>query len=699
MRIDFESTPAALPVFSTDTFDDFESFNDAERLLKRGVAAAQSGDRDASRKILTHVVALDPACEDAWMWLASISDYPEELLAFLNRVLSINPGNERAVEWHAATMSLMAKMFVKRAVAAQHEDDTDLASHSIEQALAYDENCEDAWAWKASLADDEDEQIDLLHRVLMINPNNEDASEAIRQIEFRREEERRIEAERRAEEERIAAEEARLEAERRKEEERIAAEAARIEEERRQAELRAEQEQRINALFSDAKAAAMGGSNDAALDMINQYLDLRPADAEAWVLRSHLSLGVEEKLSSLQNALAADPDHIAARTAYDFLASMTVPATESSEADEPGAPAADEIWSAAESEMLFAEAITAESIPVAEVSADHLAAADQSVGSDSFDPYATIDFSAVAAESPIGIVAAPPFDYAVENEAAAEPATYAALESSAPNDHDSACPFCGAGEQASGFGCSECHAVLSLADLEAVLANNDVDRSVVSRSVMRMEGEWNTRDFSVDELVTLSLGHLNLGSNEAGRQYLKEALSHDPNNVVLSSQLNALSIRLDEIGRQREIDEARPKGKTILVVDDSATVRKLISGKLEKSGHRVISACDGVEAMERLNEQVPDLVLLDITMPRMDGYEVCKNIRSHPTCSGVPVVMISGKDGFFDKVRGRMAGTTGYVTKPFGPETLMKALETYLLPDAPVGQYETEYEEELAPVV
>jgi len=65
----------------------------------------------------------------------------------------------------------------------------------------------------------------------------------------------------------------------------------------------------------------------------------------------------------------------------------------------------------------------------------------------------------------------------------------------------------------------------------------------------------------------------------------------------------------------------------------------------------------------------------------------------------VPVVMISGKDGFFDKVRGRMAGTTGYVTKPFGPETLMKALETYLLPDAPVGQYETEYEEELAPVV
>ena len=105
----------------------------------------------------------------------------------------------------------------------------------------------------------------------------------------------------------------------------------------------------------------------------------------------------------------------------------------------------------------------------------------------------------------------------------------------------------------------------------------------------------------------------------------------------------------------------------ILVVDDSATVRKLISGKLSKSGHNVVSASDGVEALEKMAEQVPDLVLLDITMPRMDGYEVCKQIRANPACSHVPVVMISGKDGFFDKVRGKMAGTTGYVTKPFRP--------------------------------
>ena len=150
--------------------------------------------------------------------------------------------------------------------------------------------------------------------------------------------------------------------------------------------------------------------------------------------------------------------------------------------------------------------------------------------------------------------------------------------------------------------------------------------------------------------------------------------------MILTAQTNAVAIRLEELRPQNEIHESTPRGKTILVVDDSATVRKLIAGKLEKSGHNVICAADGVEALACLEENLPDLVLLDINMPRMDGYEVCREIRSNPAAQNLPVVMISGKDGFFDNVRGRMAGTTGYVTKPFGPETLMKALETYLVP-------------------
>ncbi len=118
--------------------------------------------------------------------------------------------------------------------------------------------------------------------------------------------------------------------------------------------------------------------------------------------------------------------------------------------------------------------------------------------------------------------------------------------------------------------------------------------------------------------------------------------------------------------------------KTILVVDDSATVRKLISGKLEKGGHEVFCAEDGVQALELLQHLKPDLILLDIAMPRMDGYQVCKQIRATSSIKDVPVIMISGKDGFFDKMRGKMAGCSDYITKPFGPEALMKSLGTYL---------------------
>jgi twitching motility two-component system response regulator PilG len=217
-----------------------------------------------------------------------------------------------------------------------------------------------------------------------------------------------------------------------------------------------------------------------------------------------------------------------------------------------------------------------------------------------------------------------------------------------------------------------------MSDLEMLISNLGADKLLLRDAVERLEAERSSRELSEAELTTLGIGHLNLQNLQYGFNYLLLASELVPNNVVLSGHVNALRIRLEEIKRRDEVHETMTKGKTILVVDDSPTVRKLIAGKLEKSGHDVICATDGVEAIERLREVVPDLVLLDITMPRMDGYQVCKMIRSNSTTQNVPVVMISGKDGFFDKVRGRMAGTTGYITKPFGPDTLMKAVETFL---------------------
>jgi twitching motility two-component system response regulator PilG len=215
-----------------------------------------------------------------------------------------------------------------------------------------------------------------------------------------------------------------------------------------------------------------------------------------------------------------------------------------------------------------------------------------------------------------------------------------------------------------------------------ILAYSEADNDVLRKAVEQMEVEDAQRGLESDELVTLAIGHINLKNLRKGLECLQKAAKLDPNNVVIESQANSLAIRLSEIEEKENAHNSMPKDKTIMVVDDSATVRKLISGKLEKCGHIVITAVDGMDAMSKLGDIVPDLILLDITMPRMDGYQVCKLIRNSDATKEIPIVMISGKDGFFDKVRGRMAGTTGYITKPFGPETLMKMLDTYLVQES-----------------
>jgi Response regulators consisting of a CheY-like receiver domain and a winged-helix DNA-binding domain len=242
----------------------------------------------------------------------------------------------------------------------------------------------------------------------------------------------------------------------------------------------------------------------------------------------------------------------------------------------------------------------------------------------------------------------------------------------------SVCPFCRHENSPHAVRCDGCLAVLTLSDLEMLLSNRECRSDLIEKVTEKMEAERVVRQLHEDELVTLGIGHLNLKNLDVGFSVLRDASQANPNNVILGSQVNALAIRLEEIKNQPETNGAALLAKAILVVDDSMTVRKLISGKLEKNGHKVVCAEDGADAIAVLENFVPDLVLLDIDMPKMDGYQVCKLIRSKSATKDVPVIMISGKDGFFDKVRGKMAGSTDHISKPFGPETLMKALENYL---------------------
>lgn len=121
------------------------------------------------------------------------------------------------------------------------------------------------------------------------------------------------------------------------------------------------------------------------------------------------------------------------------------------------------------------------------------------------------------------------------------------------------------------------------------------------------------------------------------------------------------------------------KGIKVMVIDDSNTIRKSAEIFLRPYGCQVIFAEDGFEAMSKIVENQPDIIFVDITMPRLDGYQACKLIKNNPIYQSIPVIMLSSKDGLFDKARGRMAGSNGYLTKPFTAEGLLSIIQSYTL--------------------
>lgn len=786
MRLELEPTFSPVPFAEAADQPVQDNAAEAAEHLRQGIRAAQAGNRPGARTALLRAAELDPRSESAWLWLSSISEYPEELLVFLTNVLDINPHNARALEWSAATRSLLAKNLVQRGIDAAETGQHDLAVQHFNQALEHDEKNPMAWLWLASLSESNEGKLSYLEKVLEFDPENETARAGYQT---------------------------------------------------------ARNSIREN-LLSEARTAAVAGKGDEANELLDAIIAEEPNAEDAWILRAHIAAGFEDKVAAFRRVVEINPENLVAKAGLDSLtAIMDAVGAAAAKAEAPveefvepmaadhrsdAAPAEVEtevaaeptaaedlsvqeenVWEAAEpvenwaetdqtgddaietspfdsfaeesfvpdtdpdeaaaDEAVFAEqagpdepeavseveeiayelaeeevqvseelddqpvAFAGEPFPVVEpgVDADHdLAPPIAAPGSNPFNSEAfsaednglktmlsiELDEETRAALANYKLAPEP-----VE-ESGPEPTTASAFDvpfdatmyaSNIPmpvGDLDNVtpfpaagfetrlvapafvdgtsvshlvkCSFCDTDNDVQAIACQGCLAVLTLADLELILANHHADKAVLRQAVERMESEKAARELSEAELTTLGIGHLNLRNLQFGFNCLQEAAQKNPDNVVLSGQVNALLIRLEEIKEQEAAHQSMTKGKTILVVDDSPTVRKLIAGKLEKCGHEVFCSADGVEAMEQLESLKPDLVLLDITMPRMDGYQVCKLIRSNDVTKDVPVVMISGKDGFFDKVRGRMAGTSGYITKPFGPETLMKAVESYLRGEA-----------------
>ncbi|WP_420468737.1 response regulator [Panacagrimonas sp.] len=115
-----------------------------------------------------------------------------------------------------------------------------------------------------------------------------------------------------------------------------------------------------------------------------------------------------------------------------------------------------------------------------------------------------------------------------------------------------------------------------------------------------------------------------------------------------------------------------------MVIDDSQTIRRTAESLLAKEGFTVVTAQDGFEALAKIADHHPDLVFIDIMMPRLDGYQACALIKANPRYAGTPVIMLSSKDGLFDRARGRIVGSDEYLTKPFTRDELLGAVKTHL---------------------
>ena len=121
-------------------------------------------------------------------------------------------------------------------------------------------------------------------------------------------------------------------------------------------------------------------------------------------------------------------------------------------------------------------------------------------------------------------------------------------------------------------------------------------------------------------------------------------------------------------------------GVKVMVIDDSNTIRRSAEIFLAQAGCQVVLAEDGFDALAKIADHQPEVVFVDIMMPRLDGYQTCALIKKNPKFAATPVIMLSSKDGLFDRARGRMVGSDEYLTKPFTKESLLRTVAAHVAP-------------------
>jgi twitching motility two-component system response regulator PilG len=274
------------------------------------------------------------------------------------------------------------------------------------------------------------------------------------------------------------------------------------------------------------------------------------------------------------------------------------------------------------------------------------------------------------------------------------------------------CPFCYAPMEQHAVFCSYCRAnALSDSSTLSQIDPYKVERKMVQQAAKRFERVL-TDEVNPRLLYYAGAAYLNLNDFEKALNYFDLLMPI----VQVESKYQKVSVQVREIvdyiasnqklesggteaknswheqkeKKEKRLITNRSSSKTVLVVEDSPTTRKVIKMTLTSGDFRVVEAADGVEALSRLNEERPDLVLLDIMLPKIDGYRVLSILKNNSDTKDIPVVMLTSKNRIIDKVKGRLSAASAYLTKPFKPAELIDMVNSIIVKDGTNAEHSTD---------
>jgi len=264
-------------------------------------------------------------------------------------------------------------------------------------------------------------------------------------------------------------------------------------------------------------------------------------------------------------------------------------------------------------------------------------------------------------------------------------------KSSLGSGHFLRCPFCWFPIEGGTLLCTKCSCHLTINN-QVLKSKQSANQQILKKAIYRYAGVIN-REKNAKAHYYLGVAYFNSGNLEEALTHLDKSAKLDPMRKYYSDQLQVLLNHLastkaitgqdlisSAMASEHDAGTAQSiiKRNKILVVEDSSTTRKVIAITLNQNGYEITEAADGLEALSKLNEARPDLILLDIILPKMDGYKILSIIKEDPEFKEIPVIMLTSKDGIINKVKGKVAGSAAYLTKPFEPSQLVATIEKHL---------------------